>query len=233
MQADGLIYAIGDVHGEAERLLALHRLIRVRIAKAGLAGRPTIVHLGDYVDRGPDSFGVIEAIRSLQADADLDVVALMGNHEQMLLDAKRSDRARRSWLNQGGEATLASYRAQGEDDITEDHLAWLSALPTLHRIEAGKLIFVHAGVDPETFPDCPDAIRLWTRDRAFFDADGWSRETLGGWTVVHGHTPTTSGYPDVAGARGQRVNIDTGAVFGGRLTAAEFAPGEPVRFLYA
>lgn len=235
MAAPLVVYAIGDVHGEADRLNKLHQLIAKRHDAAHQGIRARIIHLGDYIDRGPDSCGAIETLIALEKDARVDVVNLRGNHEQMLLDVIASDnrRAVDGWLQNGGEQTLASYGSRGWSTPPQQHLLWMRGLPLLH-IEADKrLIFVHAGVDVDAYPHCGDHVRLWTRSPAFFASDTWSNPALEGWTVVHGHTPTQDYFPELDGAKPRRVNLDTGAVFGGRLTAAEFADGAPVRFLYA
>jgi serine/threonine protein phosphatase 1 len=86
---------------------------------------------------------------------------------------------------------------------------------------------------PEEYPDESEEVRLWTRARSFFDVPSWKDTALDGWTVIHGHTPTHNGYPEDEVGAGRRINIDTGAVFGGRLTCAILAPGEDVRYLYA
>jgi len=193
-----------------------------------------IIHLGDYVDRGPDSAGVIEALMTLQQDERGECICLRGNHEAMMLDALqyKSGFARSSWLENGGDKTLASYRARGKG-VPGHHINWLKNLPSIHVEHERRLIFVHAGIDPKYYPDDREGVYLWTRSRRFFDVQDWDNPALEGWSVVHGHTPTADSFPDnEAGSARQtrRINIDTGAVFGGRLTAAIFAPGEAVRF---
>ncbi|MEM9054259.1 MAG: metallophosphoesterase family protein [Pseudomonadota bacterium] len=228
-------YAIGDVHGEAERLEQLHKLIfeRHRLLYEGKKLR--IIHLGDYVDRGPDSAGVIELLMEFPADEHTRQIALAGNHEAMMLEAL-SDKASASyghWLDNGGDKTLESYETKGHKDVPKAHLEWLSALPTVLIDAPEKRVFVHAGLSPNSFPQERKEVHLWTRSSDFFETAGWGGTALEGWTVVHGHTPTSDGYPDNESGYGCRINIDTGAVFGGRLTCAIFAPGEDVRFLYA
>lgn len=227
-----VIYAIGDVHGEAGRLHALHDALFTRHG-ARTDSRPMkLVHLGDYVDRGPDSYDVIETVRAMEKREDVETVNLRGNHEQMMIEAydENSD-ARLHWLMNGGDATLESYARRGFEDPPEHHLDWLRALPTLHLDETAGIAFVHAGVDPRTFPDCEDRIHLWTRSPRFMDPGRWVSGALDGWRVVHGHTPTPGFEPQAAGEPARRFNLDTGAVYGGKLTAGIFAPGEPVEFL--
>jgi serine/threonine protein phosphatase 1 len=99
------------------------------------------------------------------------------------------------------------------------------------RDQARGLVFVHGGIDPNTFPECSDEVRMWTRSTKFFRSEHWpEREELHDLLVIHGHTPTDDFEPDV---QRRRINVDTGACFGGALTAAVLAPGEAPRFLRA
>ncbi len=232
-------YAIGDVHGESAKLAALHRAILDRIAFEKAPAR--IVHLGDYVDRGPDSRGVIDCVMALEAlfadSSTIEVIALKGNHEQMLLDAYDSPLDPHAWWTQGGREAADSY-AGGEgfagrnwrEILPREHIAWLRARPLVYRDEPRGLVFVHAGIDPCRFPDCPDSVRLWTRSDRFFTRSLWpDRPELQGLLVVHGHTPKTF-LPEV---HPHRINVDTGACFGGPLTAAVLKDGHPPEFMQA
>lgn len=228
-------YAIGDIHGEAERLGVLHGLIAEDCARQG---RPhAIVHIGDLIDRGPDSAGVIDRVMRLEQQGE--VITLKGNHEQLMLDAYDDFELERmaTWALNGGEATLASYGAASwraadwREKTPPAHIKWLRGLPTLYVDEARRIAFVHGGIDPATFPNCADELRMWTRARRFFDTALWpARAELEGLLVVHGHTPTDDFQPDVVS---RRINIDTGACYGGPLTCAVLAPGEAPRFISA
>ena len=228
-------YAIGDVHGEAERLAQLHASVFDRHELLYPNARLKLIHLGDYVDRGPDSAGVIEVLQKASTKQGVDFVALAGNHEAMMLRALADEAAPdyKYWLRNGGEETLASYTRRGYPGVPSSHLDWLRGLPTILVDEAHQRIFVHAGLRPDEFPNESTEVHLWTRSADFFDTDRWQGTSLEGWTVVHGHKPTENGWPDDTGDHNRRINVDTGAVFGGRLTCAVFAPQEEVRFLYA
>jgi serine/threonine protein phosphatase 1 len=216
-------YAIGDIHGQLGMLEAAHaRIARDREA-TGDAAAP-VIHLGDLVDRGPDSRGVIDFLMEGIAGG-APWMVLKGNHEAMLLDLLSGADTAESYFSDrtGGLATVASYgvrtgtfrsrRAIAEDAkaaVPDSHRRFLAGLPLFHA--APGLLFVHAGIRPGvpiTLQEPADL--LWIRG-AFLES------SLGhGALVVHGHTPVET--PE---HRGNRVNLDTGAGFGRRLTAAVF-----------
>lgn len=211
------VYAIGDIHGCSDQLAALHRAVFADLAARPVA-RAELVHLGDLLDRGPDSAGVIRALLALPDTAPpaLIAITLRGNHEQMALDALAGDEVG-LWLDNGGAATLSSWGvaprlrpAAWAGLIPPSHLGFLRALPLRHR--AGDYLFVHAGVRPgvplaaQTADDL-----LWIREPFLSATEAF------GAVVVHGHTPTHA--PVV---RANRVGLDTGAVMGGALTCGVF-----------
>ena len=234
----GLIYfAIGDVHGESRKLGELHAAILEHIAFEGAPAR--IIHLGDYVDRGPDTKGVIERVMALEArfanDPSISVTSLKGNHEQMMLDAYDRTADAGGWWSQGGAEAADSYAGgsglAGQDwreTIPPEHISWMRGLESIVFDRERAIAFVHAGIEPASFPDCADAVRLWTRSDRFFDHANWpEREELKNLLVVHGHTPRSyqpENFP-------HRINVDTGACFGGPLTAVMLKDGETPQFL--
>lgn len=233
---DRIFIAIGDVHGHCDRLKSLHDAIFEEASRRHAGMAVTLVHLGDYVDRGPDSAGAISALMALEAEAegrgDLSAVSLMGNHERMMIDAlEQGGDAMEHWCLNGGFATRDSY-APHDEALMQAHLDWLKQLPLIHREADAGLIFVHAGLHPADHPGENEQVYLWTRSPRFFDTSWWSAPALDGQRVVHGHTPTTKGEPEVT-PDGRRINIDTGACYGGPLTAVILAPGDQPRFLYA
>ena len=221
------IYAIGDIHGQYDKLLDALTLIEVD----GGAEAPVVV-LGDLVDRGPDSRGVIETLLNGKAEG-RDWTVLMGNHDRLFIDFMKEGRpahpklrAGLAWLDEriGGRETLASYgvdRALGEEDIRaaalqavpQAHVDFLESCPLSHETE--ELFFVHAGIQPrlplewQTEDDM-----LWIRD-PFLEHDGPFPKL-----VVHGHSAVQA--PE---HRGNRVNLDRGAGWGRPLTAAVFEEG--------
>lgn len=215
-------FAIGDIHG----CRSLLETLLAQIDRAAGDEPSRIVCLGDYVDRGPDSAGVVALLRARQARAGEGAfVCLTGNHEAMLLGARTRRDMARLWLANGGEETLASFRARRVEDMPPDVLAWFAGLPSVFEDE--RRCFVHAGLNPDhPRAEQSDEDRLWIRGR-FLDSD----HDFGRY-VVHGHTPLSGDRPDV---RARRVNLDTGAVFGGPLTAAIFSDEQdaPVGFLQA
>ncbi len=234
----GLIYfAIGDVHGESRKLGELHTAILDRIAFERAPAR--IIHLGDYVDRGPDTKGVIERVMALEAkfadDPLTSVLSLKGNHEQMMLDAYDGTIDAGGWWSQGGAEAADSYAGgsglAGQDwreTVPPEHIAWMRSLGSIHIDAARAIAFVHAGIEPASFPDCTEAVRLWTRSDRFFKRANWpERDELKNLLVVHGHTPRSfqpENFP-------HRINVDTGACFGGPLTAVMLKEGEAPQFL--
>ena len=203
-----LTYTIGDIHG------SLDKLQRVMLrCEQDAAGRPfKYVFLGDYIDRGPQSAGVIACLIDLQARLGDRLIALKGNHEVMALGAVDGTAPFRLWFAQGGAATLESYGNVRPTELPRLHLDWLRSLRLSY--DDGRRFFVHAGVDPEKPLALQDEQHLlWIREPFLSDGRDYGR------LVVHGHTPLMTGTPDF---RGNRLNIDTAAVFGGPLTAAVF-----------
>ncbi|WP_419827823.1 metallophosphoesterase family protein [Sphingomonas sp.] len=213
-------YAIGDIHGRLDLLTDLLGRIE-EDSRARGPERPLIVFLGDIVDRGPGSAGVMNLLMAGLPWADL--VCLMGNHEAAMLDAFAGDAsAARMWLRQGGIETLASFGVAADVLETGDAAAiilagraavgevrrqWLEALPLSHWV--GDYYFVHAGVRPGVpLDEQAPQDQLWIRTPFL----GSRREH--GALIVHGHT--------VGGAiddRDNRLGLDTGAYKSGRLSA--------------
>lgn len=214
-------YAIGDIHGRLDLLEDLMGKIKSHW-QAVNADNVTIVFLGDYVDRGPESAHVVAYLRSRVDEPNLKYFFLKGNHEDMMASASEF------WIPNGGGATVSSYEALYPvapiDALTKD-AEWMWGLPTVYADD--HRVFVHAYVDERKSIEDQDPIHnMWVRYDSFEDV-GYN-----GKHVVHGHTPQAKGKPLM---KTNRTNIDTGAVFkGGALTAAAFKddqPGGPVAIL--
>jgi serine/threonine protein phosphatase 1 len=208
------VYAVGDIHGCLDRLVALHEMIAEDMA-ARPAERTTLVHLGDFVDRGPDSAQVVDwLINQPPVPAD-QIVNLMGNHEHMMLAAVAVvDRdAPSQWMINGGADSLLSWGisrtvppAEWAGRLPLQHLIFLRDLAISHRI--GPYLFVHAGIRPGVPLDQQSRQdMMWIREPFL------SSTADHGAVVVHGHTPKRD--PIV---QPNRIAIDTGAVLGGALT---------------
>jgi len=208
------VYAVGDIHGCLDRLVALHEIIAEDIATRPVA-RTTLVHLGDYVDRGADSAQVIDwLINQPPVPAD-EIINLMGNHEFMMLSALAGvdKEAPGHWLVNGGADSLLSWGisrtvppAEWALRIPRQHLIFLRDLEVSRRI--GPYLFVHAGIQPGV------ALEKQTRhDMMWIREPFLSSRADHGAVVVHGHTPKRE--PIV---QPNRIAIDTGAVLGGALT---------------
>ncbi len=210
------VYAIGDVHGCLDRLQAIHELIAEDLA-ARPAEEAVLIHLGDYVDRGPDSAGVVARLAAGAPLPNVPTVNLMGNHEHLMLSALATGETETTelWLANGGADSLQSWGVPRSAQPREwptylpmPHLMFLRDLALRH--EVGGYLFVHAGIRPDIPLDRQSRHDLM-----------WIREPFLSWNesfgpvVVHGHTPRPE--PVV---RSNRIGIDTGAVMGGVLTCA-------------
>ncbi|MFL4977861.1 MAG: metallophosphoesterase family protein [Xanthobacteraceae bacterium] len=212
-------YAIGDIHGSLAKLRGL--IARCERDAGGEA--MTLLFIGDYIDRGPDSRGVVDYVMRLQARLGANAIVLRGNHEELAVAAADSSLNAGSWLLNGGDKTLRSYGVAAAQELPADHLAWFRALRL--SFDDGQRLFVHAGIDPARPLHDQDAHDLvWIREPFLTDQRDHGR------LIVHGHTPLRTGTPDL---RPNRLNIDTAAVFGGPLTAAVFIAEQrdPVGFI--
>ena len=230
------ICAIGDIHGQYEQLKELHELIFERRSIDYPNHDFILVHVGDYIDRGPNSFEVIEEMIRLEQNADFEIINLRGNHEQQFVDVYNLEteyaHLRDTWLCWGGSETVRSYEAAGKRIPYQRHVDWIHSLPLVWKHLPSKTIFVHGGIDPKTYPDIDPDVVLWTRSAKFMNVADWNNPALDGWTVVHGHTPTRSKqYEFVTTEHNSRINIDTGAVYAGSLTAVLLCEDKSPEFI--
>ncbi|HEY2664168.1 MAG TPA: metallophosphoesterase family protein [Candidatus Binataceae bacterium] len=210
----GRLFAIGDIHGCPDELATMLRRVDPK-------REDTVVFVGDYVDRGPSSRDVVEQLLALKQESACETIFLKGNHEDMLLSfLGLPGRFGESFLFNGGAATLDSYGVtETELDrvtelIPEKHLAFFSDLAISYLNP--PYLFVHAGVMPTRQLDeqVPEDM-LWIRQEFIFNPHHL------GHTVVFGHTPMKSVMLDLP----YKIGIDTGLVYGNKLTCIEFREG--------
>ena len=220
------VYAIGDVHGCDRELKKLLK----RIAKdlAGYEGRSTLVFLGDYIDRGPDSAGVVERLIGGDLPGDRHIF-LKGNHEAAMLEALEGKAL--GWLAYGGIQTLESYGVDKKAlfntpsvkklisrHVPDAHLDFFRSLRTSKKI--GRYLFVHAGIRPGVpIEEQEERDLFWIRE------DFLKSKKDHGLVVVHGHT--VSEKPQ---RKKNRIGLDTGCYASGTLTAVRLE-GDAVDFL--
>ncbi len=212
------LLAVGDIHGYVEKLIAL-------LDQVQPSNTDRIVFLGDYIDRGPDSKGVINYLHDLMAKFP-QIVFLRGNHEQQLLNMAFSEKNEdvEFYLKNGGDACLASYG--GLEVIPAEHMTFFKATKLWHLEEVAgqQYLFVHAGVRPNRPLERQVAKDLMLIREPFLKSPKPMGETI----VVHGHTPN----PNVPTNDPYRISLDSGvyingpisedsSVLGGKLTCCD------------
>jgi len=209
------VYAVGDIHGCLDKLHALHAMIAADFA-ARPTERPLLLHLGDYIDQGPDSAGVIGLLAAGPPINGMPMVNLLGDHERMLVDALAGDRAAATdWLWAGGRDALASWglgpdlpREAWEAALPAAHVTFLRGLAMTHA--EGNYLFVHAGIRPGVPLGQQTVDDMTTIRQPFL----FTEQDLG-MVVVHGHASSPSATILV-----NQIGLDTGAGMGGKLTCA-------------
>ncbi len=205
----GRLIAIGDIHGCTEALDAI-------LAAISLQADDSLVTLGDYVDRGPDSKGVIDRLIALRSQCNL--VPLLGNHEEMMLDVVRDGQPPYRWLQFGGVETLDSYRFAGDMAvISKEHRDFFASL--LDYYETDEHFFVHANYDPQlALAEQPRQLLRWQKL-----TDSTPAPHISGKRAVVGHTHDQGGEIfDI----GHLICLDTYCYGGGWLTALDMNSGE-------
>ena len=230
--ADGrLVYAVGDIHGRYDVLKILLAMIAKDYPPRAQSRRPVLVFCGDYIDRGPQSLEVLEALIWLRRHGGFELHLLKGNHEQAMLEFLEAPAAGGPWLRHGGAETLASYGvaapapdagdlalARTRDDLLArlpaSHLRLLQALELM--VTVGDYAFVHAGVRPGTvLAEQLEDDLLWIREDFLRETGPFEK------IIVHGHS-WVSDRPQVLA---HRVGIDTGAYATGVLSAVRIEDG--------
>ena len=223
------IYAIGDIHGYAETLGRLHDEIDKDIAARPIE-QAKIIYLGDYIDRGPDSKGVIDMILARQEILpNIEHVFLLGNHENSMFNEflNEPEGARQDWLEWGGVETAQSYGVVVDDiknpteqavsiaqnlrqAIPPTHQAFYKDLELYHVVD--DYLFVHAGIKPDVDLEKQSKLDLIFNREPFMSFEGTHP-----YRVVHGHTSTKDRKVDI---RHNRINADTGHYMDGPLACA-------------
>jgi serine/threonine protein phosphatase 1 len=201
------IFAVGDIHDSFEKLEALMKILPWRKDSDDL-----LLFIGDYVDRGPNSREVVEYLVNLKKDGG-NFIFLKGNHEKMLVDFYVHQKDQMLYVANGGAETIASYVEGGIGrrafELPREHLEFLLSLQLIY--ETDDYIFVHAGLrDGIPLDQQSEEDLLWIREEFIYSTYDWNRR------VVFGHTALETPFVTPA-----KIGIDTGAVYGNKLTAVE------------
>ena len=200
----GNIFIIGDIHG------CLNMLKRLIDKILWQPHQDRLIFLGDYIDRGEDSKGVVNFLLKL-ADISPQVDFLMGNHEMMFLDYL-ANRNRSRFVVNGGDRTIKSYRKNNpdnEEEVPENHLRFFQGLRLF--LELDDFYIVHAGFKPNvSITKQTHLDMLWIRDPFIYSKYNFGKK------VIYGHTPFKEPY-----IMNNKIGIDTGAVYGNKLTCLE------------
>lgn len=216
-------YVIADLHGRYD--LLENAVLEIYERTSSSDDRTTIVTLGDYIDRGPQSKDVIAFLMRAQADSAAALepryrfICLKGNHEDMMVETITKPLDAGWWVGNGGAQTLVSYGGT----VPPEHLAWAKNLPMLHFDQ--HRVYVHAGCSHNRpLDEQPEQYLLWYRP---IDGEDFGH---GDRHVIHGHTPNPNGPERYK----NRTNLDTLAWRTGRLVVAVFdddLPGPPIEFI--
>jgi len=212
------LFVVGDIHGCLAELGALLNVIKV---EQKLSQNDLLIFIGDYIDRGPESKGVIDLMLSIKAEFPK-TVFLKGNHEDMLLDyLGLGGRGSDVYMHNGGLALFRSYGVPAYDDRTKvvgqlpsEHIEFLKGLEL--GVSVAEFLFVHAGLDPlKPMDGQSEEDLLWIRQAFTENVHPFGK------TVVFGHTP----YEDIFIHLPFKLGIDTGLVYGNKLSCLELVEG--------
>ncbi len=206
-----MFYIIGDIHGYFKRLVNLFDQLTVRIHPPD-----TIVFLGDYIDRGPQSYEVIDFLVELSRTSTLNTVFLKGNHEGMFMSYLKGEDHTGAYIINGGEATIRSYIAhRGVFELPKHHREFFSGLRLYY--EGEDFIAVHAGLNPgkDSLEAQEEHDLLWIREQFFTKEKRWDK------TVIFGHTPVSyisREAPVYDDKKRNIIGIDSGVIMGNQLS---------------
>lgn len=223
-----LVYAVGDIHGCYDLMKALLAKIAEDYTVCAKGRRPILIFCGDYVDRGPKSARVLDALSWLHRRSEVELHLLKGNHEEALLAFLDEPWNAAPWLSYGGAETLLSYgvappsEEEGEEGLARARDELLERMPAAHlrllqrlelMVQVGDYAFVHAGIRPGVpLAEQDERDLLWIR-RGFIDKTGPFEKV-----IVHGHV-WVSDQPQISE---HRIGLDSGAYTTGALTAVRF-----------
>ncbi|MDA7949164.1 MAG: metallophosphoesterase [Hyphomicrobiaceae bacterium] len=216
------LYVIGDIHGRIDLLSQTRAKIKADRAASGSSANCKLVYLGDYIDGGPSSREVIDAMIDDEPD-DVEKITLIGNHERLLLDFLNDARTGQKWLSVHGRTTLESYgvpvpkdqlndsqfttlQSALRDNLPKRHVDFIRSLRPYYI--CGDYAFVHAGIRPG-LPISDQSLEDLLTIRSEFTSSGSKHEKI----IVHGHT-----YSRLPRVRAYRIGIDTGSYMTGKLT---------------
>jgi serine/threonine protein phosphatase 1 len=223
------IYAIGDIHGRDYLLEKMYLRIQDDPYRPDKSERPIVVHIGDYIDGGPNSSKVLDIV--MKGSPNFDSISLLGNHEALMLDCLNTDNRDVwwNWISNGGDKTLESLGISNRfggynpkdlsDALGEKRIKWLQNLPLYHI--SAPYLFVHAGIVPNRpLAKQKKKDMLWIRSR-FLESS-----VTHPYVIVHGHTQTE--LPELLP---NRIGIDTGAARPKTLTAVVLDNSRKPRFI--
>jgi len=224
-----LTYAIGDIHGRDHLLEKMYARIENDPYRSKQIKKPNVIHIGDYIDGGPNSDKVLDLV--MRGSSKFDSISLLGNHEALMLDCLETDDREVwwNWISNGGDKTLEAFGVSNRfggydpkalaDALGAERINWLRNLPLYHLME--PYLFVHAGIVPDRpLSEQKRKDMLWIRSR-FLESD-----VTHPYIVVHGHTQTEN--PE---SLHNRIGIDTGAARPKTLTAVVLDGISPPRFM--
>ncbi|HPV40761.1 MAG TPA: metallophosphoesterase family protein [Spirochaetota bacterium] len=217
-----MYYIIGDIHGYFKRLVSVFDQVSARIKPAD-----TLIFLGDYIDRGPHSYEVVDFLIELSRTQTLNTVFLKGNHEDMFMAYLRGEDTVGAYIINGGDATIRSYIAhRGVFELPRHHREFIGALRLYY--EGEDFIAVHAGLNPmaDSLEAQDEHDLLWIREQFFSCNKRWEK------TIIFGHTPVaylSREGPIYHDARRNIIGIDSGVIMGNQLTCLVWPTRELIR----